>query len=100
MINLFGEEYADVPHKKRKPIDPKIKAWEDGFQKWSNKEFVYDDTYHYGKCGHGAICDYCDGDNRGRMCVRALNCMCREKFLTIDYSDRSIANYERWFDGG
>ena len=99
MKNLFGEEYADVPHKKKKPVDPKVKAWEDGFQKWSNTVFL-DESNWYGACGYGAICDYCTDNSYGRPCVRALNCMCREKFLTIDYSDRSEKCYERWFDGG
>lgn len=33
-------------------------------------------------------------DDKGRPCVRALNAMCREKRIEIDYSDM---NFERWF---
>lgn len=32
----------------------------------------------------------------GRPCVRALNAMCREKRITIDYEKR---NYEEVWDG-
>ena len=99
MMNLFGEGYLELPKKERKPKDPQKKSWENGFQKWSNKESI-DGTTHYGACGFGGICDYCEDNSFGRPCVRALNLMCRDKFLSIDYSDKSKENFEKWFDGG
>lgn len=40
-----------------------------------------------GCCGYGAMCDWCEDNSYGRPCVRALNAMCREKRIRIDYSD-------------
>lgn len=93
MENLFGEPYKDLPTKKRKPQDKERRAWENAFQRWSN-EAAQDGTSPLGCCGYGSICDYCTGNVKGRPCVRALNAMCREKRIEIDYSDR---NFERWF---
>ena len=92
MENLFGEPYTGQP-KKRKPQDKERRAWENAFQKWSDKE-SQDGTSPLGCCGCGQICDYCTDNGKGRPCVRALNAMCREKHIKIDYSDR---NFERWF---
>lgn len=92
MNNLFGEPYEDLPKKKKK-IDPERRAWENAFQKWSDKE-SQDGTSPLGCCGYGQICDYCKDNDKGRPCVRALNAMCRENHITIDYSDR---DFERWF---
>lgn len=92
MKNLFGEEYADMP-KKRKTDKERI-AWENAFQRWSNKE-SQDGTSPLGCCGYGGICDYCTDNDKGRPCVRALNAKAREKHIEIDYSDR---NFERWFN--
>ena len=97
MINLFGEPYTDAP-KKIVTVDPKKRAWENGFQKWSNTVFL-DERNHYGACGYGAICDYCKDNSYGRPCVRALNEMCRVKRKSIDYADKSESNDERCFDG-
>ena len=99
MQNLFGEEYTEMPRKAVKPADPKRKAWENAFQKWSNDKGM-DGYTHYGSCGYGVICDYCKSNDYGRPCVRALNAMCREKRLVIDYTDRSEDNFKKWFDGG
>lgn len=93
MTNLYGEQYTEIPSKPRKPVDTQRLAWERGFQRWSDKVSQVSTT-HYGKCGYGAICDYCTDSNKGRPCVRALNQMCREKGIKIDYSD---SDYERWF---
>ena len=92
MENLFGEEYSEL-HKKQKPQGKKRRAWENAFQRWSNKA-SQDGTSPLGCCGYGQICDYCTDNDKGRPCVRALNAMCREKRIEIDYSDR---NFERWF---
>ena len=81
----------------KQPTDAqrKKRRWENGFQKWSDKQ-VLSGLTHYGACGYGAICDYCDGDPKGRACVRALNEMLREKRLSIDYE---LQTYEQAFDG-
>lgn len=92
MTNLFGEPLEEPP-KRKKPIDKRRKAWENAFQRWSN-EISQDGSTPLGKCGFGNICDYCTDNDKGRPCVRALNAMCREKRIEIDYSDR---NFKRWF---
>ena len=74
----------------------KKRKWENAFQKWSNDQWQ-DDTSPLGKCGYGFICDYCEDNSYGRPCVRALNAMCREKRITIDYSNR---NFERIWERG
>lgn len=93
MENLFGELYTELPKKKQKPINKERRAWENAFQKWSDK-VSQDGTTPLGCCGYGSICDYCKDNDKGRPCVRALNAMCREKRIEIDYSNR---NFERWF---
>lgn len=92
MTNLFGEPYTE-PTKKRKPQDKERMAWENAFQRWSDK-LSQDGNTHLGKCGYGEMCDYCTDNSKGRPCVRALNAMCREKRIEIDYTDR---NFERLF---
>lgn len=81
----------------KQPTDAqrKKRRWENGFQKWSDEQGLSGLT-HYGACGYGVICDYCDGDPKGRACVRALNEMLREKRLSIDYESQT---YEQAFDG-
>jgi len=93
MENLFGEQYTELPKKKRKPQDKEKRSWENAFQKWSDEQ-AQDGTTPLGKCGYGSICDYCENNDKGRPCVRALNTMAREKRIMIDYSDR---DFERWF---
>lgn len=92
MENLFGEPYQELP-KKPKPPDKDRRAWENAFQRWSDR-LSQDGNTHLGKCGYGEMCDWCEDNSKGRPCVRALNAMCREKHIEIDYSDR---NFERWF---
>lgn len=84
--DLFG----GVIPTKRKPIDKAKRNWENGFQKWSNEQ-AQDGLYSYGACGYGSMCDYCKDNTYGRPCVRALNAMCRDRRITIDYTKR---NYE------
>ena len=93
MENLFGEPYTELPTKKRKLQDKERRAWENAFQRWSN-EAMQDETSPLGICGFGKICNYCTDNHIGRPCVRALNAMCREKRIEIDYS---VRNFERWF---
>ena len=94
--HLFeGEDVAELEEQiKRSDTYRKLKRkWENDFQKWSN-EMSQDGTSPLGCCGWGKICNYCTDNHIGRPCVRALNAMCREKRIEIDYSDR---NFERWF---
>ena len=71
------------------------RSWENGFQKWSD-ESGQEETNPLGVCGYGSMCDYCKDNTYGRPCVRALNMMCREKRITIDYCKR---NYEDIWNG-
>ncbi len=83
-IKLFDDENCDT-YKKRK------RRWKYAFQQWSNAKFEECQT-EYGKCGYGAMCDYCEDNSYGRPCVRALNQMCREKDIQIDYDKREFEN--------
>ena len=62
--------------------------WENGFQKWSNEQ-AQDRLTSLGKCGYSDICDYCTSNYYGRPCVRALNEMCRDRKITIDYNNKN-----------
>ena len=66
------------------------KKWENRFQRWSNKEFE-NGTNEFGACGYGSMCDYCIDNDYGRPCVRALNAMCRDRGITIDYTNNDYA---------
>ena len=75
----------------QKQYDAKLKRnWENAFQKWSNDSFINDGTTSYGACGYGSMCEWCKANDYGRPCVRALNAMCREKQINIDYSERDF----------
>ena len=95
MENLFGEQYEDAPRKPQPKADKAKRRWEDRFQKWSNAQGM-DGYTHYGCCGFGQICNYCENNHIGRPCVRALNEMCRAKKKTLDYA---TTTYEEAFDG-
>lgn len=83
-LDLYGNEVKVAP----KPVNKEKRNWENAFQRWSDK--MHDvPTEHYGKCGYGEMCDYCDLETK-RPCVRALNYMCKEKEITIDYSERDF----------
>lgn len=76
---------------KRNTAEAKLKRnWENAFQKWSNDSFINDGTTSYGACGFGSMCDWCKDNDYGRPCVRALNAMCRDKHIHIDYTDRDF----------
>ena len=94
--NLFGEP-LDFDATKRKLIkeDKVQRAWERGFQKWSDEK-AQDGLTHYGACGFGVICEYCDGEVKGKPCVRALNSFARTKRKRIDYENTT---FEDAFDG-
>ena len=87
--DLFGNEVKEVKHAS-KPTDKGKRNWENAFQGWINKMSVNEPTEHYGKCGYGAMCDYCEDNAYGRPCVRALNELLRAKGITIDYSKRNF----------
>ena len=96
---MANEQLAlfDIPEvpKKASAEEKQRRNWEDGFQRWSN-EAAKDEGNPLGVCGHGSMCDYCEDNTYGRPCVRALNAMCREKRISIDYSK---PNYEEIWDG-
>ena len=73
--NLFGG--CEETIKPKKPPDNIKRNWENGFQKWSDKQ-LQNAGESLGKCGYGSMCDYCEDNTYGRPCVRALNLMCRE----------------------
>ncbi len=91
-IDLFGNLIKNSP--KSNKTDKQKRNWENAFQRWSNKEFGR--TNSYGKCGYGIMCDYCEVNPYGRPCIRALNKMCRDKRIKIDYSKR---NFEDIWNG-
>lgn len=80
----------------RRRVDNQRRRWENGFQRWSDKAHTDEPTTHYGKCGYGVMCDCCEDNSFGRPCVRALNAMCRDSLITIDYAKMS---YEDVWDG-
>lgn len=80
----------DMP---KPPKNNEKRRWEDAFQRWSDKHGMdSNNTTSYGCCGYGSMCDWCEDNSYGRPCVRALNAMCREKNITIDYSNRNFAD--------
>ena len=83
-VNLF----AEYGKKKRR--------WERAFQKWSDEYGIEsDNTKDYGCCGYGSMCDWCTDNSYGNPCVRALNAMCRDKRIEIDYSKRDFVDIWR-----
>lgn len=73
------------------------RKWENAFQKWSDNHGIEcNNSLDYGCCGYGSMCDWCEDNSYGRPCVRALNAMCREKRMQIDYSDY---NFEKVWRG-
>lgn len=80
-IDIFGNA-AEVKRK----TDKQKRNWENRFQRWSTNYALMIDGWHYGKCGYGSMCDFCEDNTYGRPCVRALNEMCRVKGITLDYS--------------
>ena len=86
-VNMQIAQKDDYKKRKRK--------WENGFQKWSDEQ-VNNDCSPLGKCGYGAICDYCEDNSYGRPCVRALNAMLRDTGGHIDYKNET---YEDAWEG-
>ena len=65
------------------------RKWENAFQKWSDENSM-EGTDCYGCCGFGSMCDWCEDNTYGRPCVRALNAMCREEGIDLDYTDTNF----------
>ena len=84
-IDIFGNAVIVKP-----TIDKEKRNWENRFQRWSNNEGMNNPTSSTGKCGYGSMCDYCEDNTKGRPCVRALNEICREKHITIDYKNKNF----------
>lgn len=87
-LSLFPDEMVVDAEKQKAKSDKR--NWENAFQKWSDDR-SQDETTPEGICGYGIICDFCEDNTFGRPCVRALNEMCREKRLSIDYTKRDFA---------
>lgn len=85
-FDLFGNEVKV----NAKPINKEKRNWENSFQRRSDNRALNDGTTSYGVCGYSSICDYCEDNTHGRPCVRALNQMCKEKGIAIDYSKRNF----------
>lgn len=82
------EQIRLFPHEP-KPKNKAKRNWENAFQRWSNKE-AQDETNPKGICGYSSICEYCKDNTKGRPCVRALNAMCRDKLIHINYNERDF----------
>lgn len=89
-LDLYGNEVEIIS--KPKPTNRAKRNWENAFQRWSNDKHINEPTDHYGKCGYGSMCDYCADNTYGRPCIRALNEMCKEKRITLDYEKRNFAD--------
>ena len=84
----MNEQISMISIPEGERVDLIIRSWENAFQEWSDKHGMEtDNTTSYGCCGYGSMCDWCDDNSYGRPCVRALNKMCREKNLMINYSN-------------
>lgn len=88
-ISMFPNMQMAVDTKSKEDANKK-RRWENAFQRWSNDSFINDDTTSYGACGYGSMCEWCESNDYGRPCVRALNAMFREKGIRIDYDDRDF----------
>ena len=87
--DLFGK-CEELPKPKPK-IDKVKRNWENRFQRWSDK-MAMEDGILEGKCGYGSMCDYCSDNDKGSPCVRALNEMCRDRNIKIDYENVSCSD--------
>lgn len=95
---MMNEQITMISIPKNERTDLIKRNWENAFQKWSDKHGMgADNTESYGCCGYGAMCEWCDDNSYGRPCVRALNAMCREKGLLINYS---IKDFEKVWNYG
>lgn len=95
-ISFLGKEFCTEEEIKELEQQTKIireytnkkRRWENAFQKWSDNHGMQEDCVEsWGACGYGSMCDWCKDNSKGRPCVRALNEMCREKGIRIDYDN-------------
>lgn len=87
----MNEQITMFPIPKGERTDLVKRRWENAFQKWSDKHGMNtDNTEDYGCCGYGSMCDWCEDNSYGRPCVRALNAMCREKGIYLNYANRDF----------
>lgn len=93
-ISLLGKALRSDNLKKKKASVKR--KWEYAFQKWSNENGFGATCESWGCCGFGSMCDWCEDNSYGRPCVRALNAMCREKGIKIDYTKR---DFEKIWNG-
>lgn len=84
-MQFFEDSSAEMMTEHKRQLALK-RRWENLFQKWSDKHGIDGDD-GYGCCGFGSMCDWCEDNSYGRPCVRALNQMCREKGIVIDYNN-------------
>ena len=88
MIKTEQLSLVEMPQKDNTAKNAKLR-WENGFQRWSDEQMNERD--YYGKCGYSDICDYCTDNTKGRPCVRALNEMCRDRNIKLDYTKKDYA---------
>lgn len=87
----MNEQITMFPIPKGERTDLVKRRWENAFQKWSDEHGMnIDNTEDYGCCGYGAMCEWCEDNSYGRPCVRALNAMCREKGIHLNYESRDF----------
>lgn len=73
------------------------RRWGNAFQKWSDEHGMQEMcTESWGACGYGSMCDWCKDNSYGRPCVRALNAMCREKGIMINYKEKDFEKIWSW----
>lgn len=91
-MSLLADAVRSDNLKKKKQKQAAKRKWENAFQKWSNEHGIeaVEHIESYGCCGYGSMCDWCEDNSYGRPCVRALNAMCREKHISIDYSKQNF----------
>lgn len=82
----MGEQLTMISIPKGERTDLVKRRWENAFQKWSDEQAL-NGEHEYGACGYGVMCDWCTDNGFGRPCVRALNAMCREKGILINYGN-------------
>ena len=95
-LSMFPE-MEEKQKKQKKATDKAKRKWEDGFQKWSDRNGI-DNTNQAspeGCCGWGWMCDNCADNSYGRPCVRALNETCRNEGITIDYENTTYE--DAWY---
>ena len=93
-VQNTNNDYDDIPEepkkvKKKKKLPAfrleqgkRRRNFNDRFQRWCNSN---------GKCGKGSVCTYCDDKTKCQPCVSALNRLCKENHISLDYSRRDFA---------